>query len=132
VDVPYNVEKLVEKPYHVENVTAHVNQVSVSIPNVQTRNVEFEVERVVEEPVEIIETEDVPYHVETIVEQPVNVDIHVEIEKVNEVPVYKETVEDVSFRVIVRESTLWRRLLKCRRRSSWTRRLSWRRWSKCQ
>ena len=29
-------------------------------------------------------------------ETPVNVDIHVEVEKVNEVPVYKDTITDVT------------------------------------
>ena len=42
-----------------------------------------------------METQDVTYNIDAFVERAVNVDIHVEVEKVNEVPVYKDTVEDV-------------------------------------
>ena len=36
-----------------------------------------------------------PFDIERVIENPVNVDIHVEVEKVAEVAVVKETIEEV-------------------------------------
>ena len=53
-----------------------------------------------------METTDVPFTIERVIETPVNVDIHVEVEKVAEVAVVKETIEEVSLMIIIRLNIL--------------------------
>jgi malonyl CoA-acyl carrier protein transacylase len=99
IEVPVDVERIVENRYDVEVFKASFNPVSVQIPLVEEQVCEYDVPVYKETTRETITDIDVPYVQERIQEVPVNIDVHVNVERVEEVPNWIETIQPREYTV---------------------------------
>ena len=79
------VEKRVEKPYTVKRKVEKIIQKEVDVPMVKPTEVEVPIERVIEEPYEVLEEVEVP--VEKVVERRIEVPVYKEVEVIEEIEI---------------------------------------------
>lgn len=98
-EVEVQKERIVENIIDIERKRPEFHNVEVELPEVETRPIEHQVTIYKEIPTEKIEFQEAPYPQERVIETAVQLDLHLNVEKVVEVPEIEERIEQKEYKV---------------------------------